>query len=940
MDPSAGGSSESAMAAESSADPRWPEGTVTFLFTDIEGSARRLDTHPEAMQVAIVRTEALVREAAVGANGYVFKAIGDTTCAAFALAADAVAAALRAQRAVAAEPWPEAACVGLRAALHTGAVELRDGDYFGATLNRVARLLPSGHGGQTLLSQTTSELCRDALPTGASLRDLGTHQLRDLSRPQQLYELRHPDLPREFPPIRSLSTHPNNLPRQLSSFIGREAAIAEVESLLGGNRLLTLTGTGGCGKTRLGLQVAADVLERFPDGAWFVELASLSDPGLVPQAAAMALGLAEERDRPITRTLVEYLKGKDLLLLLDNCEHVLASCARLVAALVGECQGVTVLATSREALGIAGEQACHVRSLSVPAPGQAVAALDLSRFESVQLFVDRARLVRPEFELGPHNASALASLCRHLDGIPLAIELAAARVRSLSVEEIDGRLDQRFRLLTGGSRTALPRQQTLRSLIDWSYDLLREPERLLLQRLAVFAGGWTITAATDVCAGDAVTDDEILDLLTSLCDKSLAVVETVEQHSRYRMLESVRQYARDRLAESGDAASVRKRHRDHFLALAEATQAKLVGAEQAVWLRRLEEEHENLRASLDGSLPAGEAGEGLRFCGALYRFWLTRGYLSEGRQWCTRMLGKPAARPPTRERATALNAAGNLAYYQGDYDAARALHEESLAIMRDVGDREGVAGALNGLGNIALDHGDYVAARALYEECLALKRELSDRRGIATALNNLGNVACEQCDFASARTLFEECLAIMRELGNRGGVADLLHNLGSVALHQGDCGAAQALHEQSLAIVRELGDQGGIANSLETLGTVAHEQGDYETAGRLHAESLTIRRTLGERRNIAYSLEGVAEVAAVLGDPLRACRLWGAAERLRTDIASPLPPNDRPRHERCVAAARTALGDHAAFARAWQEGAALALDPAIDLALEHFHPTR
>jgi predicted ATPase/class 3 adenylate cyclase/Tfp pilus assembly protein PilF len=915
-----------------------PSGTVTFLFSDIEGSAPLWEAAPDAMRTALARHNDILHAAIADGRGRVFKTIGDALCAAFAVPTDAIAAAIAAQRAFVAEPWPPRAPIKVRMAVHTGAVELRDGDYFGAALNRVARLLPSGHGGQILVSQIVGELCRDALPPGVSLRALGTHQLRDLSRPEQVYELAHVDLPTDFPPIRSLSTHPNNLPRQLSSFIGRASAIAEVKGLLERSRLLTLTGAGGSGKTRLCLQVAAESLELFTDGAWLTELAPLADPGLVPQTLAMTLGVTEVPGKPIVETLTEHLKAKRLLLLLDNCEHLLDACAKVVHGLVRACPDVRIMATSREALGVDGEQAYRVPSLSLPDRNAVYAPADLSRFESVRLFVERAELVHPQFEVNAHNARALASLCCHLDGIPLAIELAAARARSLSVEEIDGKLDQRFRLLTGGSRTALPRQQTLRSLIDWSYDLLHAPERLLLQRLAVFAGGWTLAAAEAICADEDLAVEEVLDRLTSLADKSLVVAETGGLETRYRLLETVRQYARDRLVESGGGRPVRDRHRDYFLALALATQAELVGAEQAAWLRRLEEEHENLRTSLDWSLAADGTGEGLRLCGALYRFWLTRGHLTEARQWCSRMLGT-AGRERTPERATALNAAGNLAYYQGDYVAARALHEESLSIMRNLGDREGTAGALNGLGNIALDHGDYDAARALYEECLGIKRELADRRGIATSLNNLGNVACEQCDFASARTLFEECLAIMRELGNRGGVADLLHNLGSVAIHQGDYEAAQALHEQSLAIVRELGDQGGIANSLETLGTVAHDQGDYRSAGRLHAEGLAIRRGLGERRNIAYSLEGMAEVVAALGNPLCASRLWGAAEHLRANIGAPLPPNDRPRYDRCVGAARTSSNSDAAFARAWQEGAALELDAAIELALADFHPT-
>ena len=881
------------MPVTSSTNPV-PTDTVTFLFTDIEGSTKLWEAHPEAMRVALARHDALVREAIISANGYVFKTVGDAFCAAFAMAPDAVEAGLRVQTALAAEPWPEMTPIKVRMALHTGAVESQDGDYFGPPVNRVARLLTTGHGGQTLLSQATYELTRDSLPDAVSLRDLGTHQLKDLARPEQVYELQHPSLPGDFPPIKSLSTHPNNLPQQLTSFIGREKEIVEIEALLARTRVLTLAGSGGSGKTRLGLQVAAESLAQYPDGAWFVELAPLSEPGLVAQTVASVLGLKEAAGQPITQTLTEHLKHKQLLLLLDNCEHLLDACATLADALVRQCPGVRILATSREVLGITGEQTYRVPSLSLPDRKQAPTPQSLSIYESVQLFLDRALLVRSDFQVTNQNAPALASLCYHLDGIPLAIELAAARVRSLSVEEIDGKLDQRFRLLTGGSLTALPRQQTLRSLIDWSYDLLREPEKLFLQRFSVFAGGWTLAAAEEVCAGEGIEHRDVLDLMTSLVDKSLVVPEQQDAETRCRLLETVRQYARERLVESGGGEAVRKRHRDYYLALAEEAEPKLKGAEQTAWLQRLEEEHENLRAGLAWSLAEAETGGGLRLCGALQRFWLMRGHLSEGRQWCTRVLCKAGAEERTRERANVLNAAGLLANYQADYPAARALLEESLAIRRELGDRLGIAGSLHSLGTVDCDQGDYPAGRVLLEESLAIRRELGDRFGIAASLNNLGNVA----------------------------------------LYQGDCPAARALYEESLAIRRELGDRFSIAMSLGNLGNVALDRGDYPAARALHEESLAIRRELGERWGISYSLEGLAAVVASLRDSLRAARIWGATERLRAEIGTPLPPNERSGYDRCVAAARIASGDDAAFDSAWQEGRALRLDEAIELALQ------
>jgi predicted ATPase/DNA-binding winged helix-turn-helix (wHTH) protein len=690
-----------------------------------------------------------------------------------------------------------------------------------------------------------------------------------------------------------IPTPKHNLPYQLTSFIGRQQEIARLKGLVTANRLVTLTGAGGAGKSRLAMEVATQLLDAFADGVCLVEFAALSDAKVVPQAVSAALALNEQPARPVIETLGDYLTSQKLLLLLDNVEHLLEGCVQFADLILRRSPHVAMLVTSRERLGMAGELTYRVPSLTVPGPGDNLAPDALLTYEGIRLFVDRARLLRPDFSVTSENAASLASICYRLDGIPLAIELAAPRLRSMSVEELSEGLDQRFALLTDGSRTALPRHRTLRSTIDWSYDLLREPERLFLQRLSVFAGGWTLAAAQEVCTGEGIKQRAVLDLLTSLADKSLVVPEQEDAQTRYRLLETVRQYARDRLEDSGGSAAVRVRHRDYYLALAEEADPKLRGAEQAEWLRRLEEEHENLRAGLAWSLDEAESKGGLRLCGALQRFWWTRGHFTEGRQWCTRVLGKAGAEERTRERANALNAAGVLAFYQGDYPAARALDEESLAI----------------------------------------RRELGDRRGISDSLNNLGTVAVEQGDHPTARALFEECLAIQRELGDRFGITVSLNNLGYVVLNQGDYPAARALHEESLAIGRELGNPHSISMALSNVGHVALDQGDYPAARALHEESLVIRRELGDRIGILYALEGLAAVVASLRDSLRAARIWGATERLRAEIGTPRPQNEISDHDRYVAAARIASGDDAAFDSAWQEGRGLTLDQAIDLAL-------
>ena len=871
-----------------------PRDGVAILFTDIEGSTALWEQDGARMAQALAAHDALARGAVEGHLGTVVKMIGDGMHAVFEDARDALAAAVEIQQALADPEATNGIPLRVRCGLHAGMVERRDNDYFGTPVNRAARIMSAAHGGQVLLSKVVADGVLELLPAGVSLRDLGKVRLKDLSAPEHVYQVVHPQLRQDFPALRSLEATPNNLPQQATSFVGREKELADVRTLLARVRTLTLTGSGGCGKTRLGLQVAAELLDRFPDGVWLVELAPLADPGLVPQTVATALRLKERPATPISQTLIEHLKDKRLLLLLDNCEHLLDACARLADALVRQCPGVQILASSREALGIGGEQAYRVPSLSLPDPTQAHTPLSVAPFEAVRLFTERALLARADFQVTDQNASTLASICYRLDGIPLAIELAATRVRSLSVAEINRKLDERFRLLTGGSRTALPRQQTLRSLIDWSYDLLDDGERRLLQRLSVFAGGWTLEGAEQVTSDASVQDRCVADLLTSLCDKSLVVVEQSGGHYRYRLLETVRQYARERLLEGGDSATFRKRHRDYIVALAEAAAPKLRGPEQIEWLRRLESEHENLRAGLEWSLAEPGSREGLRLCGALQFFWIMRGHLFEGREWCARVLAKSGVDERTRERASVLNAAGLFAYRQSDYAAARSLHEESLTIRRQLGDKKGIGVSLGNLGLVAADEGDFASAQALHEESLAIARELGNRNGIVASIGNLGSVAQDRGDFSAARALFRESLAILRELGDRRGTAITLHRLAQLDGKLGAHSQAKALYRQSLKILSELGDKG----------------------------------------RIAYALQELAAVAAALGDPMRAARLWGAEERLRAEVGSPVPQHERPDYDREVAQARAALGDGPAFDHSWQEGCGLTLEQAITLAME------
>jgi predicted ATPase len=667
------------------------------------------------------------------------------------------------------------------------------------------------------------------------------------------------------------------------------------------------------------------------------------------------------------------LRPKSLLLVLDNCEHLLSACAELVEAVLRGCPHVRVLATSREGLGIAGEQTYRVPSLSVPDPKQLPSLEHLQAFEAVSLFADRALLSQPDFALTPANAVAVAQVCHRLDGIPLAIELAAARVKALPIEKIAERLDDIFRLLTGGSRTALPRQQTLRALIDWSYHLLSEPERALLLRLSVFAGGWTLEAAEAVGAGEGVEASEVIVLLTALVEKSLVVYEAREGEARYHLLETVRQYGRNRLLEAGESETVRTRHRDWFLAFAERAEPELVGPAQAEWRERLETEHDNLRAALDWSAEGGGAEAGLRLGGALLLFWQARCHFSEGRQCMARMLALPGSAARTEARAKALYTAGRLATWQDDMEAARSLLQESLGIRRELGDARNVFQSLLGLGaqahfqsdlqeayslfeeareiaeksgdkqdrEWALRHlgavlrkrGDLQAARSRIQESLVLLKEIGDRWGTAYALCVLGLVACDEGDMETARPLLRESLTVSGEVGDQRVTAQALLALARVSWHEKDAETARALLDEALAIGHKLGGKRIIAGSLEGLGQMALVQGDMGKAHALFKESLRLSWEVGERLSVVTSLEGLAGLAAAERQPERVAHLFGAAEALRQAIGALRPPLDRAAYDQLTAAVRAALGEDA-FAAAWAAGQAMSLEEALNEALK------
>ncbi len=612
----------------------FPSGTVTFVFTDVEGSSQRWETHREAMKAAVAHHDALMRATIERNRGYVFKTVGDAFCAAFHTPLDAVKAAVEIQRALAQTDFSAVEGLRVRVGIHTGHADERDGDYFGPTLNRVARLMSVGHGGQTLVSAATRELVHHDLPGSATLTDLGSHRLRDLTHSEQVWQLSIADLSSEFPPLKSLDALPNNLPIQPTSFRGREHDLKEVKSLLDRHALLTLSGAGGVGKTRLAVQAGAALLEHYPDGVWLAELAPISDPGLVSAVIAKVLGASRPEGYGADEPISQWLKRKQLLLIIDTCEHLLEAVAALADSICRSCPDVRILATSRQALGIAGEALYRLPSLAVPEPVTKLRPQEALRYGAIALFIDRATFADARFELTDDNATIVAEICRRLDGIPLAIELAAARVKVLSIPNLAQRLNERFRILTGGSRTALPRQKTLSALIDWSYDLLSAQERALFTRLATFAGTFTLDAATAVCSGDGIDDTTMLDLMSSLVDKSLVVADTGGTLERYRLLESTREYGLEKLTASGERENLARRYADYFLGVAREAETKLDTIPLNEWLARLDPELENFRAVLEWALEKGrDAALGGAVAGALEMFWWHGGLEAEGRRW-------------------------------------------------------------------------------------------------------------------------------------------------------------------------------------------------------------------------------------------------------------------------------------------------------------------
>ncbi len=846
-----------------------PTGTVTFFFSDIEGSTQRWELHREAMRDALSWHDAIVQAAIERHAGQVFKTVGDAFCAVFSRAPDAVAAALDAERSLAARDFSNIDGLRVRVALHTGHSEERNGDYFGPAVNRVARLLSIGHGGQVLVSGVTTELAQDEMPAQSSLRDLGLQRLRDLTYPEQVYQLCAPDLPVEFPPLRSLDELPNNLPLQVTSFVGREPEIAALKERLAKARLLTLVGAGGIGKTRLSLQVGADVLDDYEDGVWFVELAPIRDAQSLPDAVASVFNVNAGEGRSATEASVNYLKRKKALVIFDNCEHLVEAAARMIDAIIRGCPHVRVIASSRQGLDIAGETVHRVASLTLPEAGQRLTTEAALEYGSIALFVDRAQAASDSFSLTDENVEHVIRIARRLDGIALALELAASRVKVMNVASLADRLNERFRILTGGSRTALPRQQTMRALIDWSYDLLSEKERALFERLAVFAGGWTLEAATAVCSDDLVEDWEVLDVLSALVDKSLAVVDLSGRDERYRLLESTRQYALEKIESSGEFDRFAFRHASFVAQMATAADAGSAKRPIQTFLTTIEPEVDNIRAALAWTIvERHDIALGCTIVGSLGNFWrdLSAG---EGERWIRIATQSAQTDVPLEVQARLFRAFGEvdttadprvfesasrarelydglgrrgesalatrlMGFYlirQDENAAALPYLQDALAVFREVGDERWTGRTLSDIATALWLTGEVAQAREMYAQALSAARSFGDDRELRRAAMNMA-----ESEFASGDA--EGALKRAFEAGTIGNekshlVAGLITNIAAYELFLGKTDDARVHARASLRMARDMQIMAQTFLCLQHLAGVAARDGDYKRSARL-----------------------------------------------------------------------------------------------------------
>jgi predicted ATPase/class 3 adenylate cyclase len=954
-----------------------PTGTVTFLFTDIEESTRLAREYSDRWERVRSRHHEILRESIEQNDGFVFQIIGDAFCSSFHKAIDALKAAIQAQQGLQQESWGEA-IVRVRMGIHTGEAETDGSDYRGyLTMSLVQRLMSSGHGGQILLSDATEKLSRDRLPEDVRLLDMGEHKFKGIAYPVRVFQVLAPHLQQEFSPIHTPDFLPNNLPAQLTSFVGRKKELEEVSRLLQNTHLLTLIGPGGTGKTRLSIQAASEMLDRYPDGVWLVELAPITEPALVPRTTAIAIGLRDEPQRPVIDTLYDFLREKKMLIILDNCEHLVGACAQMADGILHAAPHVRILASSREALGIPGEVTYRVPSLGLPDIAHIPTIESLSQFDAVKLFIDRATSAIPSFEVTKDNAPALAQICYRLDGIPLAIELAAAKIRVLSVEQIARRLDDRFKLLTGSSRAALERHQTLRAAIDWSYQLLPAPEQVLFKRLSVFVGGCTLEAAESVCADASIEKDDVLNLLEQLINKSLVIKEEGEEEPRYHMLETIRQYAHERLAESGENALVRERHLDYYVQFAEDMEARRKTAGQMLAIRQSKAEFDNFRVARAWSL-GDENGKncekGLRLANAID--WEDNS-IEEGLHWLQKGLAQLDPGNPASDliRAKAMTWAGHLMISNNDSQAALTLLEESLALYHaiDPADKRDLTMLLTELAYVFLDSDLAVAqtyaqesvtlgrslgssgkweltwalywdscvayrqnnnefARAQAREALAISRSIGDSLGAAAMLELLGWIEDADGNYEAARSKLQEAYQIFSSLGLENYAIGTLYWIATFDRLAGHYETARSILEEVESYERDRGNKVALRATLLNLGETLSNLGEYERAAIYLRESLRLLQPTKDPRFKGYAILSCAKILYHQGHSQTAARLLGAVESETHKEVWKLVKSRMEDYMQTIESVKAALGEEAYHAE-WEAGRQMDLDQALELSL-------
>lgn len=911
----------------------FPTGTITFLFTDIEGSTALWEQYPEAMRAAMARHDAVIEAAVDEHSGMVVRprGEGDSRFAVFAAAGDAVRAAAEIQSALNAAFADHLFPLRVRTGLHTGAADFHQGDYYGSPVNRCARIRGLAHGGQTLLSNAVAELVRDELPAGVRLVEMGTHRLKGLTRPETVFQLWLPDLPNDFPPLSSTDTTPGNLPTPPTPIIGRRRELADISALLAGDaaRVVTLTGPGGTGKTRLSMEVGQALSDGFPDGVFFIDLSPITDPGLVPTTIAHTLGLREGGGRPPFDSLKEYLADKQLLLILDNLEQIIAA-APSVAQLLSAAPKVKMLATSRIPLQIRGEREYPLATLPIPPRTPALAPEQLLEYESVRLFTQQAQAARPAFELTAENAAAVVGICRRLDGLPLAIEIAAARIRILSPAALLSRLDQSLKLLIGGAADLPERHQTVRAAIDWSFNLLRPEEQTLFARLGVFVGGFTLENAEAICNPDGNLD--VLGGLEALLLNSLArQVEWVSEEPRFDMLQTIRDFALEKLDAAGELAAMRRAHATWFSTRSIEEWSVLYGSKALARMARLEGEHDNYRAALAwGMEPGNEPFVAGQISVFLVWFWYRHGYLQEGRAWSERILRATEGMdgPP---RAMSLNTAGLMALWQGDLDIAARHYAEAVEVVDKTGFELGISMTHFSYGIVLLNQGRDREAYGQLTFAAERFDQMSDKWNTANTLIHLANASLALGEVHQAEKWLRQATTIAEAVGDPWQIAFGLNNFGEVARAQGDYDRARGYYERSEAIYREAEALGDHARLIHTMGYMALHDGDFTRATELFQDSLAAFQRLGNKRGIIECLAGFAAVGAATGRAEWAAPLLAAAEAQMASSGAAWWPADRVELERVKRRLLAGLGD-TGFEQLRRQGQEMELDEAIEFA--------